>query len=456
MRSIGLLLLINEFIFIKGDTDIRFSFVILSQENDYHFGVAKNLKAQICDQALVLKEECPPIYFSHVDFPHVGDWTLVPILNKIYDVARNSSWLIILEERSMIRLDGLKKLLGNFDEKKELWIGHALEDENPTIIHHFLERKFKYPHMGAGVAISVALLKRLSDKISLASKLTDFNIDKSFELALFIWNELNKTSLIHNDAFCTSEKEFCVSFPRKFATCKEPIPLDSIYFIVKTCLKFHSDRVPVVLSTWAKYTKRLDFISDYEDSSIPTVSLGIPNTEGGHCGKTMAIMKYLNDKLENDYSIRWIVITDDDTILSVQRITELLSCYDPNDDVAVGERYGYGLYNSLGFNYITGGGGMVFSRTLLKKLSASCKCPSISAPDDMILGHCLADLGVKITHSHLFHQARPTDYSMQFLESDRHVSFHKHWMLDPIKVYREWFEREDKKLVESHSTKIEL
>lgn len=111
------------------------------------------------------------------------------------------------------------------------------------------------------------------------------------------------------------------------------VPLESIYFVVKTCHKFHSNRVPVVLSTWAKYTKKLDFISDYEgeycdilrlnphkyipllDNSIPTVSLGIPNTESGHCGKTIGILKYLHDKLKYDDSIKWVVIADDDTIL---------------------------------------------------------------------------------------------------------------------------------------------
>lgn len=82
----------------------------------------------------------------------------------------------------------------------------------------------------------------------------------------------------------------------------------------------------------------------------------------------------------------------------------MLSCYDFGGDVAIGERYGYGAYSFRGFNYITGGGGMVFSRKLVEKLSDTCVCPSISAPDDMILGRCLQDLEVAITHSHLFHQ----------------------------------------------------
>lgn len=455
MEKIGLVFIIFEFIFVQAIRNSDLVFVIISQEEN-NLSTEEELKFEICQQTSIEEDECPPIYLSHKDFPHVGGWTLIPILNKIYEISKNSSWLIILEDRSMIRLEKLKKLLEEYDDSKELWIGHALEDSNPTIIHHFHDVEFMYPHMGAGIAITIPLLQRLSTRTSVAGKTIDFNIDRSYEFAMFIWNEANRTSLIHNDAFCSSKKENCAVFPKEFKKCDMSITAESIYFVVKTCSKFHSIRVPTVLSTWARYAKKLDFISDKEDNSIPTISLGIPNTESGHCGKTMAIIKYIFEKIKDNNSIKWAVITDDDTILSVHRIIELLSCYNSDNDVAIGERYGYGVYNSHGFNYITGGGGMVFSRTLLEKLSATCKCPSISSPDDMILGLCLSNLGVEIIHSHLFHQARPIDYSPRFLESDRHVSFHKHWMIDPIKVYEEWFAQEDLKLVKTHTFKTEL
>lgn len=41
---------------------------------------------------------------------------------------------------------------------------------------------------------------------------------------------------------------------------------------------------------------------------------------------------------------------------SLPRLQRLLSCYDPNEAVSVGERYGYGLSRG-GYSYITGGGG---------------------------------------------------------------------------------------------------
>nr|CAD7205105.1 unnamed protein product [Timema douglasi] len=63
----------------------------------------------------------------------------------------------------------------------------------------------------------------------------------------------------------------------------------------------------------------------------------------------------------------------------------------------------------------------------------------------MFLGVCLARLGVPITHSPLFHQARPVDYAPEYLTTHHPVSFHKHWMIDPVGVYRDWFAEFDRR-----------
>jgi hypothetical protein len=45
-----------------------------------------------------------------------------------------------------------------------VWLGHALHDTEPTIIHHYAfyddPKKFKYPNVASGTAISGALLQR--------------------------------------------------------------------------------------------------------------------------------------------------------------------------------------------------------------------------------------------------------------------------------------------------------
>ena len=43
-------------------------------------------------------------------------------------------------------------------------------------------------------------------------------------------------------------------------------------------------------------------------------------------------------------------------------------------------------------------------------------------------------------------QARPPDYPAGLLANRRPVSFHKHWEIDPIQVYKKYFQFSDAKL----------
>lgn len=111
---------------------------------------------------------------------------------------------------------------------------------------------------------------------------------------------------------------------------------DSIYFAVKTCSKFHTDRVPVLQSTWGRDAVHIEYFSDkignvysliinailnnilfffFSDDTIPTTVLDVVNTERGHCLKTITIFKYLSKKLLSNKAIKWIALTDDDTLL---------------------------------------------------------------------------------------------------------------------------------------------
>ena len=52
------------------------------------------------------------------------------------------------------------------------------------------------------------------------------------------------------------------------------------------------------------------------------------------------------------------------------------ACYDPDVPVFIGERYGYGLNTGDGYPYITGGGGMLFSKAAVDAwIRNNCKCP---------------------------------------------------------------------------------
>ncbi|KAK2574340.1 Beta-1 [Acropora cervicornis] len=88
--------------------------------------------------------------------------------------------------------------------------------------------------------------------------------------------------------------------------------------------------------------------------------------------------------------------------MSVPRLLALLACYDPNEVTLLGERYGYGLTQGYGYEYITGGGRyfVIFLDFLL--------------------------------------QAKPNEYAPSLLEHQTPVSFHKHTDLDPLSVYEKY------------------
>lgn len=74
---------------------------------------------------------------------------------------------------------------------------------------------------------------------------------------------------------------------------------------------------------------------------------------------------------------------------SVPRVSALLCRHNATELVYLGQRYGYRLHAPDGFNYHTGGAGIVLSLPLVRLIVQRCSCPSASAPDDMILGYCL-------------------------------------------------------------------
>lgn len=63
-----------------------------------------------------------------------------------------------------------------------------------------------------------------------------------------------------------------------------------------------------------------------------------------------------------------------------------------------------------GYDYQTGGSGMIFNVELVKKLveksKTHCQCATPDQPDDMHLGACLANLGLTMIHSDRLHQVK--------------------------------------------------
>uniref|UniRef100_A0A672J8M8 Beta-1,3-glucosyltransferase-like n=1 Tax=Salarias fasciatus TaxID=181472 RepID=A0A672J8M8_SALFA len=401
-------------------------FIIQSQSNSFHVRQAERRRADLLKQAHGLAEKPPEVLLLHNLSHNEGDWSILPLLKPLLEMFICGVCLLLVDQ--------------------EWFLGKPLRDEESTIIHHYAFAEnpsvFKYPDFAASWALSIPLVVRLANKVREEPLKSDFTIDLKHEVALYIWDDGKGPHLTAVPELCTEPEDSPRA--RRCATtlspepplCGEPVNTDDIFVAVKTCRKFHKERVPVIKKTWEKDALFLEYYSDHADPSIPTIDLGVPNTERGHCGKTFAILqRFLSSAVPNT---KWLLVVDDDTLISLPRLRVLLSCYDPSEPVCLGERYGYGLSQG-GYSYITGGGGMVFSReAVVQLLGSGCKCYSNDAPDDMVLGMCLNALGLPVTHSALFHQARPEDYARDFLAHQVPISFHKHWNIDPVAVFHKW------------------
>ncbi|KAG1714676.1 Beta-1,3-glucosyltransferase [Nymphon striatum] len=418
------------------------------QSNPYHVGKAEENQQHIRQQYAEFdkKSDIPIIQLSHQDYDVTGSWTIIPILHRIR--FNDVKWVFLCEDVTRINLKMLLKVLRNYSYDQEWFLGHALRDQEATIIHHFAfhedPMKFSYPSFASGFAFSNGLLARLLSEQTRKPKLNQFSIDPKHELAMYIKDSTGGVELTHVPEFCLAinYSQNCASYiSETFPSCPSKSSEDFVV-AVKTYSKFYDTRVQVTQNTWAPFVQNLIYFGDVENSTIPVKSLGIPNTKAGHCAKTIAIMKYF---LLNLLKHRWLVIVDDDTIFSISRMKQLLNCYDSSNHLALGERYGFQTSSSTGYDYITGGGGSATVKKLIE--NDECKCPNNDSPDDMILGMCLKRLNLPVTHSAAFHQARPNDYSHEYLASHLPLSFHKHWLIDPIEVYNSWFRKEDEKMI---------
>ncbi|XP_058177319.1 beta-1,3-glucosyltransferase [Anopheles ziemanni] len=457
------------------------SFLVLSQPAKFNAARAQRLRRSIIDQIKGLDQEIASnepdsVFLTHELFPEQeGAWAITPILHHIRSsilkaAHRTARWLIVCEEQSHVNVSLLTHHLAKEDYREKLFLGYPLYDREATIIHHFAFFKnptsFLYPYLTAGVALTVPLVDHLVDLLTdgTVQALSDFFIDPAHEFALLVWQHGAGYPLQPRRYLCAKAQPGCAIWAATpttasagndrnseggalsagdFGCANTPTDVDRIMFAVKTCHKYHHDRIPVLQRTWTRHVQHLRYFSDVADPSIPTVVTSVPNSSAGHCAKTLEILQLIGDEIRYNVTlqaVRWVMLVDDDTILSSSSLARFLSCYDPGRDWYLGERYGYHLMGSDGgYNYVTGGGGIVLSVAILDALQQTCECPSPSSPDDMILAACLQRLGVRPIHSPLFHQARPTDYPPELLDPRRTVSFHKHWQIDPHQVYNRWF-----------------
>lgn len=89
------------------------------------------------------------------------------------------------------------------------------------------------------------------------------------------------------------------------------------------------------------------------------------------------------------------------------RLLKFLTCFNPKNPIAIGERYGFRMLHYHGYEYLTGGAGIILSKPLVHHIisSGKCLCPTSNTPDDMFLfGSCLSNNNIQPVHSPMFHQ----------------------------------------------------
>lgn len=455
-RWFGLLYLAFLLTNVVGDLE-DVVFIVVSQRHPLHSTIAEHKRNVWRESLFPFTKKAPTILLTHEAWAPSGAWTigpLFPVLSKGFTTAK---WFFFASEETEVDFGKFEKVLERYNFKDCLFLGHSLWDKDPTILHHYAPSAkgegLAYPHFPSGWLLSSTLLHKAATVVHKFNP--SFNIDPQYELASFLkyMSSLDAMSffpeappmskdgvlLTHVPEFCmTNEADNCATFCSQRTSGHKPENISNVWFAVKTCEKFHHIRLPVLTQTWGQGASgSIGFYSEVEDPVYSTSNIGVPNTEQGHCGKTMAI---IHKFFYNFPKRQWLVIADDDTLLSVERLLKMLSSYNASIPTLMGEVYGYKAHlGDDGSAYITGGGGMVLSRAaVVAMVTVGYQCPYDSFPDDMFLGSVAKQLGIYIVHSAAFHQAQPRDYPLSTLKGRAAISFHRHQPQDPFTIYKDY------------------
>ncbi|VDO08727.1 unnamed protein product, partial [Brugia timori] len=262
--------------------EISILFVILSQNADYDAHktsvLFSSLKGQISENSNLHAD----ILRTHEDLPELtGAWAVWPMLESLSRKYKETwDWLFICEPDTMVNISALVGYLNSFDRNVGHAVGRGLTDKTNTIIHHFFkyeddEQHFFYPDFSTGLALSWTLLKNDG-----ALVWRGFTIDAKHEFARLL-KDKRGVRLNNTLSFCLLEHESqCITrYVQPDFQCMSKITNNDVYFAIKTFSEFHKTRIVIVKRTWAKTAKFVEYFSDMEDHYVPTINLGIQNTE---------------------------------------------------------------------------------------------------------------------------------------------------------------------------------
>ena len=202
-------------------------------------------------------------------------------------------WGAILSENTDLDLKSLglaaEKYPSFRPSEEPLFLGRVLRDTESSIVHHFARPgALDYPDTESGIFLSRKLVLDLEadlqkldrgDKSLKSLYPSDFNIDPAYEFAKFLKKEGKGVGLKNVDEICAKKsKELnCITSFKQETSCLKSSQAAEMKAVlgrslvaVKTCSKFHKDRLAAVKATWASRVPHLEYISDAEDEDHPT------------------------------------------------------------------------------------------------------------------------------------------------------------------------------------------
>ncbi|XP_043923958.1 beta-1,3-N-acetylglucosaminyltransferase manic fringe [Protopterus annectens] len=204
------------------------------------------------------------------------------------------------------------------------------------------------------------------------------------------------------------------------------LDIKDIFVAVKTTKMFHRSRLQLLLDTWISRIGQQTYIfTDVEDEDLM-------KKRGYHFITTNCSSEHsrqaLSCKMAAEYDtfiasgLRWFCHVDDDNYLNPFALLRLLTKYSHTQDLYIGkpslnrpieasEPLPNNNSRSVHFWFATGGAGFCLSRGLALKMAPWASGDNflktselIRLPDDCTIGYiCESKLGIRLTHSHLFH-----------------------------------------------------
>ncbi|TPP66597.1 Glycoprotein-N-acetylgalactosamine 3-beta-galactosyltransferase, partial [Fasciola gigantica] len=172
-----------------------------------------------------------------------------------------------------------------------------------------------------------------------------------------------------------------------------------IVCMILTMPSNHRNRSLAVKYTWAKRCSSYFFVSTEDDPSLPAFAAGVKESRNSLWDKVKFGVQMVIDNKTEDYD--YFLKADDDTYMIMENVRLMLDGLNPEQPFIAGRRF----KKFISEGYASGGSGYIISRAGLKliaegmKTNPKCMVHNYSRIEDVSMGICAANVGVKFVDS---------------------------------------------------------